>query len=90
MVYNIIENKDITNAVGGKNEGEIKMKKEFIKKILNDRWYDTAKYRYIAKQDSNTGEMIIVRIERRVLDTTAALTDASATNPDGWRIVYRR
>jgi len=59
---------------------------DFVKKVLADGRYDTKRYRYIAKPCLD-GTVAIKRISRDVLGTTAALTDASATNPDGWRIV---
>lgn len=60
-----------------------------LKKVLETGVHDTAKYRYIAEQDSNTGEAIIARIDRRALGTTAACGMASDANPRGWQIVYR-
>lgn len=62
------------------------MKKEFIRRVLADGIVDTRRYRYIAKLRFD-GTVAIKRIERNMLGTTAALTDESATNPDGWKIV---
>lgn len=62
------------------------MRKEFVKKVLADGRYDTKRYRYTAKPYLN-GTVIVKRIRRDMLDTTAALTDASAANPDGWEVV---
>lgn len=61
------------------------MRKELIKKVLRDGIYDTKRYRYTATQYLN-GKVAIKRIERDMLDTTAALSDASDTNPNGWQI----
>ena len=64
------------------------MNKDFIKKVLAIGIADTKRYRYVARLCLD-GTVVIKRIARAALGTTAALTDASATNPDGWRIVYR-
>ena len=54
------------------------MKKEFIKKVLNERIVDTAKYRYVAKV--RDGLQYIVRLPIADLDTTGAI--------DGWTVVW--
>jgi hypothetical protein len=67
------------------------MKKEFLQRVINDQWVDTRDYRYIAEIAVKDGEQIqqIKRIERRYLETTAALNYKSDTNPSGWEIVYQ-
>lgn len=57
------------------------MKKEFEKRVLNERIVDTAQYRYAVSErhDSNSQWLEIRRIPLDQLDTTASI--------DGWEIV---
>lgn len=62
------------------------MTKQLINKIIRDRIYDTKNYRYVSVETASG--TTIKRIAIDALDTTAALSDASDTNPHGWVIVY--
>lgn len=57
------------------------MKKDFIKKVLAERIYDTDKYRYVVKEcnDAEKCWQEIRRLPLEDLDTTAAL--------NGWETV---
>lgn len=54
------------------------MKKEFIKKVLNERIVDTVKYRYVAKV--RDGVQYIIKLPISDLDTTNAI--------DRWTVVW--
>lgn len=57
------------------------MKKDFIKKVLAERIYDTDKYRYVVKECNGAEKcwQEIRRLPLKDLDTTAAL--------NGWETV---
>lgn len=59
------------------------MSSKFIKRVLSDGRIDTRKYRYFVSGNH------IKRISLNALDTTAALSDASDTNPRGWLTIYK-
>jgi hypothetical protein len=67
------------------------MKKEFLQRVINEQWVDTSNYRYVSEIAEKDGEQVqqIKRIERKYLETTAALNYKSDTNPNGWVIVYQ-
>lgn len=55
----------------------MKVKKEFLKKVVKYKSLDTKTYRYKATPYTNASEQLLVisRIELEKLDTTKALTD---------------
>lgn len=55
----------------------MKVKKEFLKKVVKYKSLDTKTYRYKATPYTNESEQLLVisRIELEKLDTTKALTD---------------
>jgi hypothetical protein len=53
-------------------------------RLKRERIYDTSSHRYIVDVDR------VYRIALDVLDTSAALADASDINPHGWERVYLR
>ena len=55
-----------------------------INQLNYDSIYDTAHYRYFMEEDS------VVRIRREYLGTTAALSNKSSSNPNGWEHVEIR
>lgn len=62
-------------------KGESTMKKEFEKRVLNERIVDTAKYRYVVAECHNSSSQWfeIRRIPLDQLDTTASI--------NGWETV---
>lgn len=67
------------------------MKKDFLQRVIKEQWVDTRDFRYITESAVKDGEQVqqIKRIERKYLETTAALNNKSDTNPNGWVIVYQ-
>ena len=67
------------------------MTQQFVRQILREGIKDTRNYRYISRivNEADAQYQVIKRISINALDTTAALNDASDTNPDGWQIVYK-
>jgi hypothetical protein len=67
------------------------MKKNFEIKLINRGMVDTAKYRYRflagCSNVKNLEKWQIKRISINAIGTTAALSDKSDTNPNGWEIV---
>ena len=61
----------------------------FEAKIINSAFVDTRTYRYRLFSGSRIGgnSSCIKRIALDALDTTAALSDKSETNPDGWEVL---
>ena len=55
-----------------------------INQLNRDGIYDTAHYRYFTKEDS------VIMLRRECLDTTAALSNKSSSNPNGWEQVEIR
>jgi hypothetical protein len=66
------------------------MTQQLIRQVLRDGSKDTRNYRYVARMLNGADKQyqVIKRIAIDALDTTAALTDKSDTNPHGWEIVY--
>ena len=63
------------------------MTKEFENKVRNSINVDTKLYRYIMHEDNGSIHADIRRIKLDALDTAAALSLASDSNPDGWVVV---
>lgn len=55
--------------------------------LSHDGIADTSTYRYCVFCDSFDGHAVLKRIRREYLDTTAALSDASDSNPNGWEVL---
>lgn len=66
------------------------MTQQLTRQVLREGIKDTRNYRYVARTVNGADKQyqVIKRIAIDALDTTAALTDKSATNPHGWEIVY--
>lgn len=65
------------------------MTRTLMDKIVKAGTYDTRKYRYTERimADATHQYRVIKRIAINALGTTAALSDASDANPDGWQTV---
>nr|DAK86653.1 MAG TPA: hypothetical protein [Caudoviricetes sp.] len=50
---------------------------------------ETRTYRYCVYCTNFDGRAVIKRIRREYLDTTAVLSDASDSNPNGWEVLER-
>lgn len=60
------------------------LERRAVNQLTRDTIYDTAHYRYFMKEDS------VRRLRREYLDTTAALSNKSDSNPNGWEQVEIR
>lgn len=60
------------------------MRKDFLKKVIHNQHVTTKKYVYWTWGDDSKEQLHVRRIGINAADTTASLSPASETNPDGW------
>ena len=60
------------------------MRKDFLKKVINNQHVTTKKYVYWTWGDDSKEQLHVRRIGINAADTAASLSPASETNPDGW------
>lgn len=65
------------------------MRHDFLDRVAEHGMIDTTKYRYIAcKNHASDGAYVTIkRIQKSMLEAAAVLSDQSADNPNGWRIM---
>lgn len=63
----------------------IRINERITNELFYDGFADTRAYRYCVFDTADS--CILKRIRREYLDTTAALSDASDSNPNGWELL---
>ena len=63
----------------------VRLTERVLNELFRDGIAETRTYRYCVEEGS--GRAVIKRIRREYLDTTAALSDASDSNPNGWEVI---